>query len=184
MTASNPRRGCCATLALTVALAWTPFAVAAPQPPNASAGRTLAIQRLADCRKVADSVARLACYDEAAAAIDQAEASGDIVVVDREQARKVRRQAFGFTLPSISLFQRGEKPEEIDRVSLPVQSATRGPDGKWIIRFEGQVWRQIDTGDLSRDPRPGEQATIRKASMGSYLMSVGGHAAIRVKRDN
>ena len=30
------------------------------------------------------------------------------MVVDRDQARQVRRQAFGFSLPSISLFEKGE----------------------------------------------------------------------------
>ena len=75
------------------------------------------MQQLLDCRKLADSAARLACYDKAAATMDQAEAKGDIVVVDREQARKVRRQAFGFTLPSITLFERGEKPEEISTMN-------------------------------------------------------------------
>jgi hypothetical protein len=142
------------------------------------------VQATVDCRKFADDHARLACYDRAVDALSQALGQGQVVAVDRAQVQAVRRQAFGFTLPSLNLFNRGEKPEEVDQVVLAVDAARRGPDGKWVIRLEGgQVWRQIDTGDFSRDPKPGAQATIKKAMMGSYMMMIGGHSAVRVHRD-
>ena len=147
--------------------------------------RAALIQKLADCRRIAEDGPRLACYDAAAGALDQAEAKGDIVVVDREQAKAVHRQAFGFTLPSLSMFDRGGRPDEVDRVSLKVESATQGGDGKWVLRLEGgQVWRQIDTDDIGRPPRTGATVTIKKAALGSYKLSTGGGAAIRVHRDN
>lgn len=148
--------------------------------------RSLVLQRLAACRQIAAADARLSCYDAAVAAFDTAEAKGDIVVVDREQARAVRRQAFGFQLPSLSLFDRGDKPEEIDEVRLAIVSAARDGGGKWTLTLEGgQVWRQIDTGELSRNPKPGMTATIKKAALGSYKLTVaGGAMAIRVRRDN
>jgi hypothetical protein len=115
--------------------------------------------------------------------MDQAEAKGDIVVVDREQARTVRRQAFGFILPSISLFERGEKPEAIDRVTGTVAAASMDGSGKWTIKLEdGAVWSQIDVTAVPRDPRPGMPVTVRSASMSSYLMSVGGQVAFRARR--
>jgi hypothetical protein len=154
----------------------------AAAPPPAAGTRAQALQSLTDCRKLTDNAARLACYDTAAAGLEQAEAKGDIVVVDREQAHNVRRQAFGFALPSLTIFDRGEKPEAIDAVTLPVKSAARGADGKWVIRFDGQAWRQIDTGDFSREPKAGMAATIRSAMFGSFIMSIGGHAGVRVKR--
>ena len=47
------------------------------------------------------------------------------------------------------------------------QGARQQGDGKWVFRLEGgQVWRQIDTGELMRDPRPGGTATIRRAALG------------------
>jgi hypothetical protein len=147
-------------------------------------GRAAVLQRLLDCRKVEGEQARLACYDAAAGVLDQAEAKGDVVVVDREQARTVRRQGFGFNLPSLSLFERGEKTEDVDRVALKVTSARRDGNGRWTIGVEGgQVWRQIDTGDFTVNPKPGMTATVRKAMMGSYIMSIGGRAGVRVHRD-
>jgi len=46
----------------------------------------------------------------------------------------------------------------------------------------GQVWVQIDD-ENARNAREGGAVTIRRASMGSYLMSVeAGGPAIRVRR--
>lgn len=156
-------------------------AAAAASPP----ARAQILQSLSDCRKLADASERLACYDKAAAGLEAAEASGDVVVVDRDQMRSVRRQAFGFSLPSLSLFEAGAKDEDLDTLTLKIESARQQGDGKWVFRLEGgQVWRQIDTGELMRDPRPGGTATIRRAALGSYKLSLGGASTIRVHRDN
>jgi len=129
------------------------------------------LQRLIDCRKIADNTARLACFDAAAAAMDQAEAKGDIVVVDREQARAVRKQAFGFTLPSLAIFERGEKPEQIDHVSGVIAAARADANGKWVLRLEdGAVWRQIDGDAPHRDPKAGMPVEVKSATLGSYLL--------------
>jgi hypothetical protein len=152
--------------------------------PSWAESRAGVMQRLMDCRKIVGDAERLACYDAAAGAMDQAEAKGDIVVVDREQARAVRRQGFGFNLPSLSLFNRGEKADELDRVAAKVTRATRDGNGKWTIVVDGdQVWRQIDTGDFTVNPKPGMTANIRRAALGSYLMSIGGKAGVRMKRE-
>ena len=155
---------------------------AAPAAPRAE-GRALALQRLTDCRKLTDGTARLACFDQAAAALDQAEAKGDIVVVDRDQARKVRRQAFGFTLPSLAMFERGEKPEELDNMAGKVAASRQNSGGKWVIRLEdGATWVQVDTNEVPNAPQAGDPVTIRKAAMGSYMLSLGHHIAFRAHR--
>ena len=166
--------------ALSICLAATAASAAGREPaPPAT------VQATIECRKLADDQARLACYDKAVDALGQALAQGQVVAVDHAQVQAVRRQAFGFTLPSLNLFDRGGgKPEEISEVVLAVESARRNPDGKWVIGLEGgQIWRQIDTGEFSRDPKPGAKATIKKAMLGSYMMMIGGHAAVRVHRD-
>lgn len=159
-------------------------ATTATAAPAKAPSRAAVLQGLLDCRGKTDKAERLACYDAAASAMDQAEAKGDIVVVDREQARAVRKQAFGFTLPSLTLFERGEKPEEIDHVTAAIASARTTADGKWVLRLEdGAVWRQIDGDPLHRDPKAGMKVEIRSASMGSYLLSVDGQRAFRAHRD-
>ena len=143
-----------------------------------------AVQAAIDCRKLGDDAARLACYDLAVDALGQQLAQGQVVAVDHAQVQQVRRQAFGFAMPSLSLFDRDAKADDMAEVVLAVDSAQRGPDGKWLLRLEGgQVWRQIDAGDFSRDPKRGARATIRKAMLGSYMMTIGGHSPVRVHRD-
>jgi hypothetical protein len=170
-------RGLAACLLLSLAVGNVAQAAESPR-------RADVLTRLLDCRKVEDAAARLACYDAAAGAMDEAEAKGDVVVVDREQARTVRRQGFGFNLPSLSLFERGEKADEVEKLQLKVVAARQDGYGKWTVVLEGdQVWRQIDTGDFSLRPKPGMVATIRRAMLGSYIMSIGGRAGVRMHRD-
>lgn len=146
-------------------------------------GRASLIQQLSDCRKLTDDAGRLACYDSATAALEQAEAKGDIVVVDREQARTVRRQAFGFSLPSLSMFERGEAKEEVDNVTGTIVEARQDGAGKWMLRLEGgAVWQQIDAQELSLYPKRGQTVSIRRATLGSFLASVEGRRAFRVRR--
>ena len=175
-----------AWLGAGIALLSATAALAAPPPPAglSASGRAQVIQRVNDCRKVADSVQRLACFDEAAAGLEQAEARGDIVVVDREQARKVRRQAFGFTLPSLAMFEKGEKQEEIDNTTGKVAAARQNGAGRWVVKLEdGATWMQVDANELFADPKAGDPVKIRKASLGSYLMTVGRSGAFRARRE-
>jgi hypothetical protein len=165
-------------------LAALALSCAAHAAPATAPSRAAVLQGLLDCRGRTDPAERLACYDAAASKMDQAEAKGDIVVVDREQARTVRKQAFGFTLPSLSLFDRGEKPEQIDHVSGVVESARMNAHGLWTIRLQdGAVWNQIDGNPPNRDPRPGMKVEIKSAVMGSYLMSVDGQGSFRAHRE-
>lgn len=156
---------------------------AAPNPVQLE-GRAAALQALSQCRAEKDPGQRLACFDAAAARLDEAEQKGDIVVVDRRQAQEVRRQAFGFTLPSLSLFERAEGEARLDRVESVIAEARRGPDGKWLLRLEnGAVWRQTDAEGPARTPRKGMKAVVRSAALGSFLVSVDGQAAFRAKRE-
>lgn len=146
-------------------------------------GRNAILQRLVDCRKLAEDASRLACFDAAVGAVDQAEASGDIVVVGRDQARAARKQAFGFNIPTLSIFERGERAEDLDRVSEEITRGYRQSDGKWTIELVGgAVWTQSDSEPLNKAPRPGSKAEIRRATMGSYFVNIDGQRALRMRR--
>jgi len=170
-------------VALMLAILSTAAAAAAA--PRAAPGRAPAVQSVLDCRKIADGVQRLACFDSAVAAMANAEATGDLITVDRAQRRAARHQAFGLSLPSLAFLDRGEKPEEVDRITAKVAAASLNPYGKWIVRLDdGAVWRQIDDNAVDRPPHRGSVAEIRRASLGSYTMKLDGQFAIRVHRDN
>lgn len=161
--------------------------IAALSSPAGAAGgsRAAVVQKLVDCRKLTDNAQRLACYDAAAAAFDQAEVKGDVVVVDREQAREVRRQAFGFQLPSISIFARGEATEDLDNSDGVIAAVRQDSGGRWTVRLEdGAVWASNGPEQLFKTPKAGMKVRLRKASLGSYLMMIdnqGGFKAHRVE---
>jgi hypothetical protein len=144
-----------------------------------------AVQAVVDCRASADTTQRLACYDDAVAKMAQAQASGDLVTVDREQRRAVRRQAFGLTLPTLGMFDKGEKAEEVNRLTDKVTGFHKDAKGKWVLQLEtGAVWRQIDDNELMHPPRDGSTVEIRKGALGSFFMNIDGQLALRVHRDN
>ena len=142
------------------------------------------VRDVLDCRDNADPVARLACFDKATAALGQAQSTGDIVVVDRERAREIRKSAFGFSLPSMSFFERGEKPEQIDRINAVIASVRMNSAGRWVIKLEdGATWSQTDSETLRHAPTPGMGVVIKAATMGSYFFSVDGQRSFRAHRD-
>lgn len=148
------------------------------------------------CSEKADDAERLACFDAAVAALKSAEISGTVRTIDVAAMEKIERESFGFSLPSLSdVFRRSDrdgkgKPSTEDQIqevtyvikSVSVNSVTR----KATIKLEnGQIWEQIDTEELSRSKvRKAKEARIKRASLGSFLMTIDGGSGIRVRRVN
>jgi hypothetical protein len=141
------------------------------------------LERLLACRALTENGARLACYDAAAGAIDSAERQGDLVVIDRAQADETRRQLFGFDLPTVPRLFSGAGGEDISAIETTLQSASQVGEGRWLFRLaDGSVWRQIDSEPVRFQNRTGQPARVRKAALGSFLLTVGGSRAVRVRR--
>lgn len=150
-------------------------------PPAQEPPETLA--RLMACRSVADSAARLACFDAAAGALDSARQQGELVVMDRAQVNQTRRQLFGFEMPALPQLFGPEGAAEIDAIDSTLQSASLVGEGRWVFRLaDGSVWRQIDSERVRFQNRPGQPIRVRKASLGSFLLTVGDSRAVRVRR--
>ena len=168
-----------AWLALVICYTAVAPALAAGEPAQAPA----AVKSAIDCRKIPEDKARLACYDGAIDALGQALNQGAVVAVDHSQVQAVRRQAFGFSLPSLALFDRGAKPEALDQLTAKVARAYQAADGAWVLELEdGAVWTQTDREPIDRDPHAGSVADIRKAALGSYFLKVDGQRAFRARR--
>lgn len=150
---------------------------------TAGPARPEVLSRLIECRAITASDARLACYDAAAGALDSAEREGQVMVVDRAQISAARRQLFGFQLPSITLFDQGEASEPIQQIESTLTRAQQVGEGRWLFTLaDGTAWRQIDSERVNFRNRPGETVRVRRASLGSYLLTTGGSRAVRVRR--
>jgi hypothetical protein len=140
--------------------------------------------RAIQCRAIADPQERLACYDREVAALEEAERTSQIRVVDRQQVRRSRRTLFGLDIPDLDIFGRDDG-EEVSEVSSTLRSVTQNGMGKWIFELEdGARWLQVDSLNIVPDPRPGHTIRIRRAAMGSFLANVNGRRAVRVRRQN
>ncbi|ANP47427.1 hypothetical protein [Candidatus Viadribacter manganicus] len=153
-----------------------------------------ALDRVYACRNISDEAQRLACYDAAVGNLRAAQDSGNLVAVDRQHAQQVDREAFGFSLPSLSrLFGSNDNTasnnpnnpqfERVDNIQMTVASVTHRRNMPSTFRMtNGQVWVQIDD-EVARNVREGGTVTIERASLGSYLMRVdAGGPALRVRR--
>lgn len=138
------------------------------------------VQRLMACRTITASDQRLACYDRETAAINQAIARQDIVMIDKERARAAGRSLFGFSVPNFGgLFGTNG---EISQIDGTIKNAGHGPDGGWLITLDdGSVWAQTDDWP-GLDPRPGKKVIVKRGTLGSFWLSIPGQNGIKVKR--
>lgn len=150
-------------------------------------GNPAVLDQVYACSSIAEETARLACYDGAVGRLREAQSSGNLVAVDRQQAETVEREAFGFSLPSLPRIfgNRGNSvaAPEIAEMALEIDRVSRRGDGSATFYMtNGQVWSLV--GDENpRNVRPGGQVTVRRATLGSFLMSVeAGGPALRVRR--
>jgi hypothetical protein len=140
------------------------------------------LQKLIDCRSIPSDAERLACYETQTAKIDDAEAKRDLVIIDRDQATKARKDGFG--LPARPLIV-GTPPalgEGVSDVTAKIRSAKLLDSKRWLFVLEdGARWYQAELKTL-RDPKPGQSVRIRKASLGGFLANIDGQPATRVRR--
>lgn len=144
------------------------------------------------CATIPDDAARLACFDDAVAALRTKEEAGLVKTIDVAQIETIEKEAFGFSMPSLpSIFTRSAsadtKParEDISEITVAVKSARIQPvTSRAIVTLEnGQTWEQIDSTKVAaRDLRDAKEARVRKAALGSFMMSVDGGRSFRVKR--
>jgi len=146
------------------------------------AARPAQLQALIACRAISDAAARLSCFDRQVAAIDDAEARSDLVIVDRQQIRSTRRSLFGLTLPRIALLESGGQDTLPQEVEGKIRSVSGTPDGKWVFQLEDAVWRTTEVNAFQADPKAGEDVKIRRGPLGSYKLSVEGRSALRAVR--
>lgn len=173
-----------ALLVLTVA----PLLIAAPavaqqKAPDPGQERPATLRDLVQCRAIGPAEARLACFDAAAARLDDAEKTGEVVVLDRSQVRTAKREAFGFSIPSFDLFDRDERQraEEVDSIESTIASAYRGQRG-WVVTLANrQVWSQTDNRRILR-AKPGDKVEIRRGLVGSFFMRLGDQPGVRAER--
>ena len=157
------------------------------------AGTTLAATTADQCAKIADDETRLSCYDAifrttaGAPATPAATATATAAVAAAAApaaARPVDPEAeFGLTPTQ----QRKLQPENApplppETLTAKVAAVGRKPMGELVVTLENkQVWVQIDVDNKAR-VKAGDTVTIKRGTLGSYLLVSPNGVATRVRR--
>lgn len=137
-------------------------------------------QAVLDCKDVADSAQRLACFDRTVGAMAIARDTKDLVIADRATMRDARKGLFGLSLPTIKLFG-GSDSEEVTAIESTIESTYAARDGQFIfVLADGARWKQI-SGRPAYAKR-GDPIKIETASLGSYFAKIGKSQNARVIR--
>lgn len=147
---------------------------------------------LAHCAAIDAPDARLACYDALAGRAPARPADARAVAVAPPPARAPATAAAGATAAptaaagpqnfGLSQVQRHEAPTEPDSVQAMVAGVSTDAGGHaYVVLDNGQTWGFTETESDSR-LRPGDAVTIRRASLGSFLMVTPSRHSYRVHR--
>lgn len=159
------------------------FFFAAPANAQQSASPS-ALRDVYACASITDGTQRLACYDAAVGHLQQAESQGRVVTVDSDQVATLERESFGFSLPSIGALLRRNPTAtpQVDRVEMQVERIVSHLDGTHsFVMTNGQVWTQIEPASAN-NVEPGDSIAIRRATLGSFMLSPESGRAHRVRR--
>lgn len=168
------------------------FLVCGPAAAQSASGNQSpeALAKVYACAGVAEAEARLACFDAAVAGLRSAEATGEFAAVDANRVREIERESFGFSLPSLPRLglpgTRRADGTVVDEApssqSMKIVRLGRSDGNQTFVMDNGQVWMVL-VAQENRYARVGATVTVRKASLGSYLLSAdGGGPALRVRR--
>jgi hypothetical protein len=169
------------SLLITAVFALTLTSSANARGPVAT-GTPATMQRLLGCRTIQDNAQRLACFDRETAAVDQAIAKKDIVLIDKVRATAAKRSLFGFSVPDFGgLF--GGKEDEVKEITSTVTAFTHGLYTGWIIRLaDGSEWAQTDDAQLGLPPQKGQKVVVHRGSFGAFFLRLNGQPGYKVKR--
>ena len=168
-------------LSLIAAMLVASPAAAAPRPATGS-GPPAVMQSLLTCRAMTDSVARLACYDKAAAGVAQAIDTKELVMIDKAKATEVKRDLFGYSAPNFAGLLGGGEVKQIEGV---VTSAFSNGEGGWTVRLaDGSAWTQNDDSPIAIPPQKGDKVVIKRGTLNSYFLRIGGQPGVKAHRIN
>jgi len=151
-------------------------------------GESAYVAALRTCQGKTEAGERLACYDNAVAAIVAASSDGEVRVVDREEVRQTRRKLFGFALPDLGIF--GGKSDKQDPVQEQeftaletIISGVRASGTTYIlITEEGAEWQLDELPSRLMRPKPGQPLEIRSGALSSYFLRINGQKGVKGRR--
>jgi hypothetical protein len=167
-----------------------PLLFAAAVPALAAAAPTISVSELGKCAAIIAVDQRLACYDSLAlakippptpAAGVKAPASATVAA---GSAASRSESAVAAAVPTAGAFgmatHAAPVEQSVQSITARVVSADADRQGNVFVTLDnGQTWTYLDAGG---PPQAGAEMTIRRASLGSYLITTPFHRSFRAQR--
>ncbi len=144
------------------------------QAQEAAVAPTSPLSSVYACKTINSTTERLSCYDSAVTILQGREARKEIVTIDSNAAKTIKREAFGFALPSLpklGLPSIGSAEKGANVLEFPVRSVSKTRHGVVLTMKNGQVWRGVN-GRLNYIPKGELTARISRGAVGSYRLSL------------
>jgi len=136
-------------------------------PARAAEEAPAVLKKLQQCREITQDAARLACFDAAAAALDASVKAKEVVVVDREALRERKKKGFGLPFTDRTVFGAAAGPEARE-VTGKITGLQLAGDLYVVTLEDGAVWRTTESSFIA--PRLGSKVTIKRGTLGSFMM--------------
>jgi hypothetical protein len=153
------------------------------------------------CAGIGEDSARLACYDRTfgrgpapapmsapasakpVTTVPVAAAAGAAAAAPAVDAAEKAQREFGLSeTDKRALDDNKSIPQEPESIVARVASASRRPTGEQVFVLEnGQVWVETSTFTAAR-VQPGDEVTVRKGALGSFLLVTPKRIATHVRR--
>ncbi len=158
------------------------------------ASPSIQVENLKKCALIQTDSDRLACFDTAMSALSTAVDTGEIMIIDKQAVRTVKKDVFGLNLPSLSglggIFKSSEEAgiaKDVKEVDLTLEKTESfGYKKNRFFFTNGQVWEQAQSLKI-KPPKPKNgvkpTALIEKAALGSFTLRINGEGKkIKVRR--
>lgn len=131
------------------------------------------------CSRIQNNGERLACYDHAVAYLSQP--------TEQQTAAPTAEASFGLQAgapqPSVAATEAEDaKSDEVSSIRARVTEVSSDREGKKVVALDnGQTWRELSKSSyVALDA--GDEVTINRAALGSFMMSVPNGRPVRVRR--
>jgi hypothetical protein len=169
--------------ALAVSLVAAGLALGGPA--HARTDYEAVVRLMAECARIGEIAARVACYDKTM------EAARLIAAAPATEARPkvaapapVELPAAGFGGESLRKPEPVREPRSAEEIEARVRTARQTEPGMYLLTLEdGAQWRFVGAAPPSYDPpRAGSRIELRRGALGSYLMRFADQRSLRVQR--
>lgn len=145
---------------------------------SAALAQTSVPAEFVTCSRIQKNSERLACYDRAVSYLSQP--------IGQQTSAPSPEASFGLQAsvpePPAAAGREKSNSDEVSSVTARVTEVTSDREGKKVISLDnGQTWREVNkSGYVALNV--GDEVTINRASLGSFMMSVPNGRPLRVRR--